>query len=60
MFDILGYGVLAYVLYALVRGRVEAKAGWRMRSIYRESRPRYFFGVLACYVALGLALIFLF
>ena len=60
MFDILGYGVLAYVLYALARGRVEAKAGWRMRSIYRASRPRYFFGVLACYALLGVALIFVF
>jgi hypothetical protein len=60
MFDILGYGVLAYVLFALASGRVEAKSGWRMRGIYRESRPRYFFGVLACYAALGVALIVLF
>lgn len=60
MFRVLGFGVLAYSVFALLQGRVHAKSGLHMREIHRMSRPRYFYAVLACYAALGLALIFLF
>ncbi|MBL0029929.1 MAG: hypothetical protein IPO95_12985 [Rhodanobacteraceae bacterium] len=60
MFPILGCGVLAYTAFALLQGRVHAKSGWQMREIHRMSRPRYFWTVIVCYAALGIALITVF
>jgi hypothetical protein len=60
MFRALGILVLLYVGYALSRGEVHAKAGWRWRRVARGESPGYFSAVIAIYILLGIALIFVF
>ena len=60
MFKFLGALLALYTLYAAARGEVAAKAGPGARTIVRGESPRYFWGVIAIYAGLALALIFLF
>ncbi len=60
MFAALGILVLVYVGYALSKGEVHAKAGLRWRMVSRQESPGYFSVVIAIYIILGIALIFIF
>ncbi|MBX3700200.1 MAG: hypothetical protein KF903_04295 [Dokdonella sp.] len=57
LFDLLGAMLGLYVVLALVRGRVSAKAGWRLREIVRDEEPADFWTVIVLYGLLSLALI---
>jgi|GEM_PF-711580 hypothetical protein len=60
LFRVLGILVLLYVAYALSRGEVFAKSGWRGRTVSRNESPGYFSAVIAIYTLLGVALITVF
>lgn len=60
LFKLLGVLVLAYTLYSAWRGEVFAKSGAWGRTIVRGDSPRYFWGVIAIYCLLGLALLTIF
>ena len=57
LFDLLGALLGLYIVLAIVRGRVSAKDGWRMREIAREDDPAQFWTIIAIYVLLGIALV---
>lgn len=60
MFPALGVLVLLYVGYALFQGEVYAKHRWYGKRVSRNESPGYFSVVIAIYILLGLALIFVF
>jgi hypothetical protein len=60
MFKLLGALVALYTLRAAWRGEVLAKAGIGYRTVLADESPRYFWLVIACYGALGLALLTIF
>ncbi len=60
MFDALGVMVTLYALYAALRGEVYAKSGPGGRTVSRDGEPGYFWTVIAIYLGLGAALIFVF
>lgn len=60
MFRALGILVLLYVAYALSRGEVFAKSGIRGVIVSRDESPGRFATVIAVYILLGIALLFLF
>ena len=60
LFMALGVLTLCYTFFAVARGEVHAKAGWRGRLILRTQSPRYFWTVIAIYAALGIALMTVF
>jgi len=60
MFRALGLIVLLYVGYALLQGEVYAKHRWSGKTVSRKESPGYFSVVIAIYIMLGLALIFVF
>jgi hypothetical protein len=60
MFRVLGIIVLLYVCYALFQGEVYAKHRWSGKSVSWSQSPGYFSVVIAVYILLGVALIFVF
>lgn len=60
LFDMLGVLLGLYTLYAAATGAVYARSGAWGRRILREDEPRYFWVVIAIYVALSTALLLLF
>ena len=60
MFDALGVVVSLYAFYAAFRGEVFAKSGPGGRTVSRDEEPGYFWTVIAIYLGLGAALIFVF
>ncbi|HEX7113129.1 MAG TPA: hypothetical protein VF216_11855 [Mizugakiibacter sp.] len=56
MFKLLGALLAIYVIYAIVRGEVYAKAGARGRVVSRAESPEYFWVMIACYIGLSVAL----
>ena len=60
MFKALGVLVVAYALYAAVKGEVYAKSGPWGRTVSREDSPEYFWVVVAIYAGLGVALLTIF
>lgn len=60
MFKVLGILVMAYAVYAAVRGEVYAKAGASGRTVSRAESPEYFWVVIAIYAGLGIAMITVF
>lgn len=60
MFKILGVGVALYAAYAASVGEVFAKSGPGGRNVSRRDSPGYFWAVIAVYVCLGAALVFVF
>ena len=60
MFDLLGILLGAYTGYAVVAGRVFAKAGAGGVTVERAERPAYFWTVVAVYAALSVALLTVF
>lgn len=57
LFDLLGALLGLYVVLAIVRGRVGAKDGWRLREYAREDDPVPFWTTIAIYALLAIALI---
>lgn len=60
MFRALGVFVLLYVIYALYRGEVYARQRWSGRRVFWDQSPGYFSAVIAVYILLGVALLFVF
>lgn len=60
MFKALGIAVALYALYAAATGEVYAKAGAWGRTVSRADSPEYFWVVIAVYLLLALALLFIF
>jgi len=60
MFPALGAVLAVYVVYALLRGEVFAKAGVGGRVVSREASPEYYWVVVALYGGLSLALLTVF
>jgi hypothetical protein len=60
MFKLLGALVALYAGYAVMRGEVFAKAGPWGRVVSRAESPRYFWGVIAVYAGLSVALVAVF
>jgi len=60
MFKLLGALVLAYTLYGLASGRIYGRYHAWGRSFARESEPFLYWSTIVAYIALGIALIFLF
>ena len=60
MFKALGILLAGYVLYAIIRGEVVAKAGPGARLIAKQESTRYFWVVIAIYSCLSLALLTVF
>lgn len=60
MFQALGAVLAVYVVYALLRGEVFAKAGVAGRVVSREASPEYYWVVVALYGGLSLALLTVF
>jgi hypothetical protein len=60
MFRALGILVLLYACYALFQGEVYAKHRWHGKRVFWNQSPGYFSAVLAVYLILGVALIFVF
>jgi hypothetical protein len=60
MFRLFGIAVLVYTGFAVWRGEVFAKAGWRGRMISRIGSPQYFWTVIVLYAGLGIALLTVF
>lgn len=60
MFKLLGALLAIYVIYAILRGEVYAKAGARGRVVSREESPEYYWVMIACYVGLSIALVAVF
>jgi hypothetical protein len=56
MFKLLGLVVALYTLYAVLNGEVFARSGQWGKIISQDDSPRYFWGVIAIYAALALAL----
>ena len=56
MFKALGTLVLLYAACAAVIGEVYAKSGAGGRTVSRDDSPGYFWGVIAIYLGLGLAM----
>ncbi len=59
-FKTLGVVVLIYTLYSAYTGEVYAKDKASGRTIHRSEETGYFWGVIACYFGLALALFFIF
>jgi muconolactone delta-isomerase len=60
MFKAIGFLLAVYVCYAVVVGRVVAKAGASAREVQREESPGYFWVVVGIYAGLSLALVTVF
>jgi hypothetical protein len=60
MFKVLGVLLAAYVVVAIVRGEVYAKAGVWGRIVDRATSPGYFWTVVCLYSGLALALVTVF
>jgi drug/metabolite transporter (DMT)-like permease len=60
MFKLIGAVLAVYVCYAVVTGRVMAKAGAGSREVLRDESPGYFWVVIAIYAGLSLALFTMF
>jgi hypothetical protein len=60
VFALLGIVVLLYTMFAIARGEVYAKSGWRGRVVSRAESPEYFWVVVVIYSALGVALLIVF
>jgi hypothetical protein len=60
MFRVLGALVASYVVYAILRGEVFARAGFSGRMVSRETSPEYYWIVVAIYSGLSLALMTVF
>ncbi len=57
MFKVLGALLACYVVYAVLSGRVVAKAGAGSRSVERAESPSYFWAVIVVYAGLSAALV---
>ncbi len=60
LFDLIGALLALYVGLSIVRGKVSAKHGWRMREVTRDEEPADFWTIIALYLVLCLMLIFWF
>jgi hypothetical protein len=60
MFKALGVLVALYAAYAAISGEVYARSGISGRMVSRQVSPKYFWLLIAIYVGLSLALIFVF
>lgn len=60
MFGLLGAALAVYVVYAVLRGEVFAKAGIAGRRVSRAESPEYYWVVIALYGGLSLALLTVF
>ena len=60
LFKLFGGLLLLYVAYAIVQGEVMVKSGVWAKRITREDAPTGFWGAIALYIALALALILVF
>jgi len=60
VFKLLGFVVALYDLYAISRGEVYARSGWRGRTVSRSESPRYYWVVIGIYGLLAIALVTVF
>lgn len=60
MFKMIGVALALYVGYALISGRVYAKAGIAARHVGCDESPGYYWVVLIIYAGLSVALITVF
>ncbi|KAF1689355.1 hypothetical protein [Pseudoxanthomonas koreensis] len=60
LFDLLGALLALYLAYALAPGEVVARSGPGARRYVRAESPRGYWGVIAIYAALAVALVTVF
>ena len=60
LFDLLGALLALYLVYALATGEVVARSGPGARRYRRDESPRGYWGVIAIYGALAVALVLVF
>lgn len=56
MFTAIGVVLALYVVYAVLSGRVYAKAGMSGQQVHRDTSPGYYWVVIALYAGLSVAL----
>lgn len=58
MLQILGATLAAYATWSIGRGEVCAREGLWARNVQRDERPRAYWSAVACWFAVGAALLF--
>jgi len=54
-----GLILLAYVVYCIARGRIDARmAGAAARPVLRSERPVFFWFVISCHITVALVMMF--
>jgi len=60
MFVVLGFGLAAYVAFALLNGEVVVRSGAGARTVRRAETPTYYWTCVAIYLLLAIALVTVF